>query len=393
MPHETMDEKPYVKIRAVDPATGGLTNPVFFRRTPQGLVRIEGGTDLWRRLDASQLPFDEYTGTEGLTFAEGTPKIVNQQLVIEPSSDGVTPSGGRLIPGETVGGGTVVTPGTGVSGQAGQQGQVTGQPVGQGQQFTPAQSAQVINTQTEENAQLDSLLADSNLTEDQRQAIKAIFNTVSANDQERANQLQAAFKAAAQINEPFFAQQVKLALDELQRGFVSIDQDLAFKEQSIRNRLSDLQQDLASSREFLSLEQQQALKQLERQYKLTLDNTREDLARRGFTASTRRAEAETLLEEQTGELRESAERQFGARMQELQRQGERGDRDAQAELARLQELAAQERTGLARRGEAALGSQQLGPLPPGTQPLGGLTGTIEQEKLASNLQASQQFVF
>ena len=307
-----------------------------------------------------------------------------------------TPTGGGNVTVDEKGNTTIAQPtgqGSALGGANIGGGTATGQPVGQGQQFSPAQSAQVINSQTEENAQLDSLLAGSNLTPDQRDAIKAIFNTIAADDKERAQQLTAAFAAAAKINEPFFAQQVKLALDELQRGFVSIDQDLEFKEQSLRNRLTDLNADLASSREFMSLEHQQALKQLQGQYERTLDTTREDMARRGFTASSRRAEAETLLEEQTGELRESSQRLFGAKMLELQRAGERGDRDAQAELKRLQDLAGEQRTGLARQGEAALGSEKLGQLPVGTTPLGGLTGSIPREELQGNLTAAQQFVF
>lgn len=393
----------YVKIQATDPATGGMTTPVYFMRTDEGLVQVTD-PETYRRLDSSQLKSDS-SSPEGQTFKDGTPKIVDgvfyivqpdgmayryndQKLVkvAEPSQVNTLPNAAPSVSSgdpNTVGG-TFMGRGGGTAG---------GQPVGAGQLFTPSQSAQVMQTQTAENEQLNQTLANSGLTPDQQEALKKMFNIISSGDADMQKKLEAAFVEAEKIADPYFKQQIRMLKDTLQRGFVRIDEDLQFREQQLQTRLQDLQADVANAKGTLSLDQTQQLKQLERQYTLTLQGTRENMAARGFTSSTRRTEAETLLEQQTGELRESSRRQFGARLLELQNQADRGNRDAEAELARLQKLAADQKTDMFRQAEAQLGSGDLPPLAGAPAPLGEIVGEIPAAKNKDALQAASSFIF
>ena len=170
---------------------------------------------------------------------------------------------------------------------------------------------------------MQQLLSDPNLSDDDRAAVKELFNIVSSNDQDLANRFVEAFNTAAKISDPYFKQQARIFVDDIQRGFVSLEEDAAIREKQLRNRLTDLREDVAASRDFLTLEQQKELKDLERTSQIQLENTREDLASRGFTFSSRAAEAEKLLEETTGEMRESVNRKFGGQLAELQRQEQR----------------------------------------------------------------------
>ena len=205
--------------------------------------------------------------------------------------------------------------------------------------------------------------------------------------------LEAAFVEAEKIADPYFRQQIRMMKDTLQRGFVRIDEDLQFREQQLMNSLNDLKTDVQSQLGNLSLDQTQQLKQLQRQYEITLEGTRENMAARGFTSSTRRTEAETLLGDQTGEFRESLERQFGARKLELENKAARGDRDAQAELARLQQLASDQKVDAFRQAEAQLGSGDLPPLAGAPAPLGGIVGEIPAAKNKDALQAASALTF
>lgn len=263
------------------------------------------------------------------------------------------------------------------------------------QQFSPEQIQRVRNTFTNENQLLDQLLSDPNLTEDDKKAVRELFNIISSNDQDLANRFVEAFNTAAKISDPYFKQQARIFVDEIQRGFVRLEEDSFLREQQLRTRLSDLREDITRSREFLTLEQQQELKNLQRQFEINLENTREELAQRGLTFSTRRAEAEKLLEETTGEMRESVERRFGGQLAELQRQQERGERDTQSELERLRQLTERGKLDLARQAELELGSRGLEQLPQlgGVQPLGDITGEAERRRLQDALQFGSSFVF
>ena len=231
------------------------------------------------------------------------------------------------------------------------------------------------------------------LSSDDQEAVRAVFKAVASNDQKLASRLAESFEAAAKINDPFFAQQLRIAVDAIERGYVSIDKQAEFEEQQIQNRLSDLQTDIANRKEFLTLEEQSILGGIERQFKVQLDNTRNNLAATGFTQSTRRAEQEGLLEEERGSLVESTQRQFGAQQTQASLDLSRGTRDTQAEIQRLSDIAKEQKTSLLRQAEEQVGTANLPNLGSGIDPLGDIYGNIPQQKLQDTINAATSFVF
>lgn len=230
---------------------------------------------------------------------------------------------------------------------------------------------------------LDTLLNDATvkgLPKDQQEVVKAIYLAIGENNAESAQKLVSAFKAAEKLADPYFKQQIRLASDAVERGFVQVDKELEFEEMQASRRLKDLQDDIAARGEYLGLEEENALRGIEREYKQTLDTTRQNLAATGRSSSSVRAETEQLIEESTGDLRESTKRSFGQQKKEIGDKLTRGVRDTQAEVERLREVAKQSKTGLFRKAEEQLGTAGLPRLNFDVNPLGGIYGTINEDK-------------
>ncbi len=233
------------------------------------------------------------------------------------------------------------------------------------------------------------------LSADDQSAVQAVFEAIVANDPAAASRLAGAFSAATKIADPFFAQQIRLAADAINRGFVSIDQEEAFKEEQLRNSLKDLQTYIANKQQFLSLEEANVLRGIERSFEQALDTTRQNLAATGFGSSTRRTQKETILGEEREDLVESTERRFGFQQEESRLGLERGERDVSADIERLTQLAQEGRLDLLRQGEEQLGSAGLGNLPglAGEAPIGDIFGTIPQQRQADIIAGTRNLLF
>lgn len=242
-------------------------------------------------------------------------------------------------------------------------------------------------------------LADSfefqSLPEDQQELVRNVFQVIAENDIDNAERLAAAFETAEKVSDPFFKQQIRVARDAIERGFVSIDQEEQYKEKQLTKNLEDLKQDLETRKEFIGLEEQAALRGIEREYETTLKSTRQNLAARGMSSSSAREETEQLINETTGDLRESTKRKFGAQMTEALRTGDRAERDTQSEIERLRELTTGKKMELFRGAEETLGTAGLGDLNinQNLDPLGNLVGDIPQAQAKDIISGATQLIF
>lgn len=232
------------------------------------------------------------------------------------------------------------------------------------------------------------------LDEDRRQAVLAVFQAIASNDTERANQIMAAFEASTAVSDPFFKQELRLAKDAIERGFVAIDKEEEFRTKQLQRNLADVKQDLITRKDQLSFEEQSALKDIERQYTNTIKETRQNLASTGKTFSSERDLTEQMIEESTGQMRESTARQFGLQNLELQRTGERTERDTQSEIERLAEITKQNRIDFLRTGEAKVGTKNISSIyKGGLKPLGDIVGDIPQRQFEDVLRGTQNLIF
>ena len=107
-----------------------------------------------------------------------------------------------------------------------------------------------------------------------------------------------------------------------------------------------------------------------------------------------RGKREQILREEKEGLAESTSRRFAFETGQLERRGERGIRDTQAQLRQLQDEATQKRIADLRRTEELVGSERLSGLGFGDL-LGGIGGSIERSRIqdALNFSGSAGFVF
>lgn len=241
--------------------------------------------------------------------------------------------------------------------------------------------------------QLFSLPEFQSLSTDEQDALKAVFGAIVENDAEAAGKLESAFRAATKLADPYFAQKIRIAADAIQRGYVSIEDEGAFKEEQLRNALTDLRTDLNNKREYLTFQEQNELRDIERQYGQELETTRQNLAASGFTSSSRRAQKEELLQETKDGMVESTNRKFGYERTADENNLLRGERDTASEIERLRQLTEEGKIDLLRKGEEQLGSKGISDLGLNYTPLGGIYGTIPEERQLDIINSVKDFVF
>lgn len=233
------------------------------------------------------------------------------------------------------------------------------------------------------------------LNDEDKQAVLAVFDAISSNDQVKAKRLAEAFKASSKMNDPYFAQQLRLATDAIERGYVAIDKEAEFAELQAKTRLEDVRKDYELRKDFMTLEEASVMKEIERSYTENLETLQQGLAEGGFGSSSRRIKKEAILDEATGDLRESKARGFA-----FERSGEldklnRSERDTEREIARLKELTKEGKLDFLRKAEQQVGSDALRKLPLNGDPapLGDIYGDIPEQKLRDTINSMTQFVF
>lgn len=231
------------------------------------------------------------------------------------------------------------------------------------------------------------------LSEEDQESVLAVFAVIAGNDKTQADRLAKAFQVASKINDPVFSQQLRLAVDAIERGFVSIDNEAEFAEQQLQSRLSDLREDFERNKSFFTLEQITAMKEIDRAFAQNLDVLQTNLAATGFTSSSRRTKKEGFLSDATGDLRESTSRKFEFQLDQNRASLDRGERNTSSELARLKQLTEEGKLDFLRGGEAEVGTENLPSLPGAPDPLGDIFGKIPADKLQSTINAATSFVF
>jgi hypothetical protein len=253
----------------------------------------------------------------------------------------------------------------------------------------PAPAA-TTNPADDRKAQLDALLANPSLTSDQKAVIQSIYDAVSTNDTNKAAQITAAMQAATQYSEPYFKAQARLAVDALTRGLSMKDGDLAFQETSLNNALTALQTDVSASKDNLSLQHAQELKQLADKFETDLDDTRTNLAAAGFTDSSKRVRTEEILNNNNNGLVETSNRNFAYQTGQLDRSLQTKQTDTALEIANLRRLADAGKLDLTRQTEEKVGSTALSDL--GYPTLGNVGGTIPYNQAKDALGFANSFV-
>ena len=242
------------------------------------------------------------------------------------------------------------------------------------------------------NPQLDQLLSNPTLTPDQKAMAQKTYDLISTNDMAQANKLTSAFQAATQYSDPYFKAQIGLVNDQLARNLQAKEGDLAFHESQLHNSLTDLQNNLAASKDQLSFQHAQELQNLAKSYKQDLSNTRQDMASRGFSSSSVRSHAEDLLNQQNQGLVESSNRKFAFQNNGYDAQLSQGNRDYALQLKQLRDTVAAGKLDLLRSAESKVGSSNL-KAAGYSNLLGNVGGDIPRQAATNSLGFASNFVF
>ncbi len=248
-----------------------------------------------------------------------------------------------------------------------------------------------------------------------------------------------ALDTAATQTDAYMRQQIRMFEDELARSFGYIidyygaekqillrrisetKEDLEITERLLARRAEELEEDLTYYSGELGIDKQRALSQSLRDYELRLENTREQMAEMGLTASTIRSRAEQLLKEAHEDIVEDIQTKHARQIRELEVGTARKLKDIELEKQTARIGAARDTMGfeeqkdrllmqsqqnildILRRGETYLGSEKMGQLLPGfgqlpfqlgqQSLLGGITATgLAKDTQQDILQRAQAFL-
>lgn len=261
---------------------------------------------------------------------------------------------------------------------------------------TPASSAVANTTQGASGSSLlstpqDVLFKDSDaykaLSPEMQEFIDLGFNLISFGGEEEAKMFSNAIEQAKGVADPYFKSMLALANAEVLLKIADQTQDFEFKSKAVQSARDQLMEDVSRNKEFLTLEQQADIAREIKGYDNDLLDIADQAAEKGLTFGTgarSRALAESRRTAQFEDVVQSNQRLHNFRIQELELKAARGDEEAKAELSNLQ---AKQGFGLQDIGLAAekvLGSANL-PGVTGYTPVGGVTGTIEEQKKKSIL--------
>lgn len=217
----------------------------------------------------------------------------------------------------------------------------------------------------------------------------AVYNyeVQKANDKQKAEALSKALEMATEQADPYWKSIILVAQDEILRGFEQAQGDFNSSIERQQRIIENINQDLTTNKDFLSLEQQNELANLSRNYQINQENLVQGAAEQGLTFSTKRKLAEQRLAEANVGMVESTNRQYNKQLMDLQNQASRGTEEAQQEIEDLQRRISENTTSLGRKAETYLGTENL-PSLPGYQPLGNITGDLYEEKVKDVSQRS-----
>jgi len=227
------------------------------------------------------------------------------------------------------------------------------------------------------------------LPADEQEYLIQYYNILNVQDEENQKVLAQALEDAKAQADPYFAEKIRMAQDELTRALGKQTGDFASSKKDLELRIDQIKEDLTTGKDRLSIDQQAELARKKRSYEYQLEGLVEDASHRGLTFSSKRAIAESRLSTEQTDIVESTKRGFQRRISDLQQAASRGEVEAQNLLQDYERTYGENVTTLIRGAERQLGTENLPtglPALPGVSPLGGVVGSFEEDKQTDILQ-------
>ena len=221
------------------------------------------------------------------------------------------------------------------------------------------------------------------LSPDEQSYIVNYYNVLTIQDEESQKILVQALQDAKDQADPYFAEKIRMAQDELTRALGGQAGDFASNKRDLELRIDQIGEDLKTGKDRLSVDQQSELARQKRSYEYQLEGLVESASHKGLTFSSKRALAEGRLATEQTDIVESTKREFQRRITDLQQAASRGEVEAQNLLEDYERTYGESVTSLIRTSERYVGTSGLPDLPEleGVSPLGGVVGTMAEDKM------------
>ncbi len=173
-----------------------------------------------------------------------------------------------------------------------------------------------------------------------------------------------ALETAADQSDIYIGQHIRMFEDELAMGFTELGEDLEAQEKLVAKRMENLEKDLEMHKGDLTIDQQRELSKISKQYKNTLEETRNVMAERGLGRSSIKTRAEQKLTETKDDMVESTTIQYERAHRDLSIEAKRKTEDYQTGIEDIRKQTARGAGEIARRGEEMFGTDKMEQLLP-----------------------------
>ena len=231
----------------------------------------------------------------------------------------------------------------------------------------------------------------NSLGDDEKEYILEYVGVLEEQDEQNQQILADALTEAEASANPYFAEKIRMAKEELTRALGKQSDDFASQKTTLESKIEQINEDLAVSKDRLTIDEQSELAKQKKNYEYQLEGLVENASKAGLTFSSKRALAENRLSEEQSDLTESTQRIFQRQIEDLQKAAGRGDTEARNLLTDYERMYGENVTTLIRGTEQQVGTENLPALPalPGVSPLGGVTGNLAEQKQADILQRAE----
>ena len=205
------------------------------------------------------------------------------------------------------------------------------------------------------NAQIDA----SNLPADQKAIAKMYAQANFTKNPEMAQNIMAAIETSTKFATPEFKAAAQMIMDGLDISFNNKENDLEYQKGLKDRALAKLEADYSATSDKNTFDQNQLLDKYKESLKNDSLTLADNMAAGGFTNSSKRDRATTILNTENSGLVESANKQFAYQAGNNARTMDLNRTDTAAEVARLRQMAAEGKLALLRDTESKLGSDAL----------------------------------
>jgi len=202
----------------------------------------------------------------------------------------------------------------------------------------------------------------------------------ASNDADKLKKLNEALDMAQAQAEPYWAEQLRIAQDSVLQSYSNITGDMTYQKTNIENKIKQINEDLTSNKDFLTLNEQQDMANMLQSYQVQLDNVNIKAADTGMTFSTQGTIERTRISNYNQGLMESSQRQYEKQVSDLEKEAARGNEQAAIDLVNLQRTYQGGVTSIGRTAETTLGTSNL-PALEGYTPLRDVTGELYENRI------------